>query len=431
MIDYKKEFINLLKNTTFSTLPKQELIDDSEEIATLAWTNFYSTHDYENYKIDLVEDYLKYDVKTIFSSYKDNTSFWKNIIEKKYSKNYMLLFNENFQKDFNKVYNDLCCDKEFIFNLYENFQDKTILDIANISKSEKLAIIKKNLLKIQHISFSSIKDYIDDKNFLIEILKKNSSLNIYPNLPLELQEDKDIIKLSVYRNNWTSFLNLPNHLQKEYFPLTQSWSKENISLTDVKKFDMSIQKDFIRENKQFLESLLINKRSTYTKMAIELLSEDLQYIEYFSDSNLDFIKKHTNSFISLMKEYAKNFKGEINKRNVKIINFINSCDETRKILKENFNYKIAHNSFKGEKISKETFDYFILKIIEKYEFQELKLDEAENMTQSLRKSLSIEYLKELKLPKKDCFGILYKKYLVDKLETNLEKKSKSTLAFKI
>lgn len=431
MIDYKKEFINLLKNTTFSTLPKQELIDDSEEIATLAWTNFYSTHDYENYKIDLVEDYLKYDVKTIFSSYKENTSFWKNIIEKKYSKNYMLLFNQNFQKDFNKVYNDLCCDKEFIFNLYENFQDKTILNIANISESEKLAIIKKNLLKIQHISFSSIKDYIDDKKFLIEILKKNSSLNIYPNLPLELQEDKDIIKLSVYKNNWTSFLNLPNHLQEAYFPLTQSWSKENISLTDVKKFDMSIQKDFIRENKQFLESLLINKRSTYTKVAIELLSEDLQYIEYFSDSNLDFIKKHINSFIPLMEEYAKNFKGEINKRNVKIINFINSCDETRKILKENFNYKIAYSYFKGEKISKETFDYFILKIIEKYEFQELKLEEAENMTQSLRKSLSIEYLKELKLPKKDCFDILYKKYLVDKLETNLEKKNKSTLAFKI
>lgn len=444
MINYKDEYSKLLAKNPITSLPPQEIIDDSKEVALLIWNNFYEDsyrYDRDDYfKIDLVKNYELYKVNELFSFYKNDVDFWKTVL----LNNNNLIFSENFKKDFSNIYKTILQDKSFIISLYEKNEEIELLSLIELSEDEKTTIEKNHLLKKSSVYFSEIKNFSLDKDFLLQLLKtKHQSNNraIYKELPEEYKKDREIIKLCVFKNDWEAFLSMPLDIQKELFNGTKNWNKSIICSKLMTKFIWEHQEELLQDNIQILRDLLNKSFSKYSKIAKSKIQKNISLLSEFEKQHiLNILDEEQDNGIKLLTDYIKKFKktafskGEEKVFSI-ISNYIKEKKESFEILKVELNkslyYRIANNKLNNTKISEYDFNRVFINIFDMYQNKEINYEQAESLSNGLKKSLTIDSLKELRLPKNDLFSYLKSKHLSNILNESLEKNNNKGIKTKI
>jgi hypothetical protein len=140
--NYYEELLYVLQNNKIEKLPSTKLIANNSEIALAVWSNFALEEDYYGYA-SFEDWYETANWKQVLSSYKEDVSFWKKAINNTKFNIDTILSNKEFQNDFPKIYEALSKDNEILMAAFDKTNDKSLIDLMDLSENEKDILYKK------------------------------------------------------------------------------------------------------------------------------------------------------------------------------------------------------------------------------------------------------------------------------------------------
>lgn len=438
---YKKAYIELFLLHDVRTIPEQIFIDENEEVALHIWNNIpdnSSYHDsYEYINLNKQENYLKYKISEIYKNYKDNISFWEKLLTT--SSNYKVLFLQEFRNDFSDVYESIISNKELLKKQYQIFKDNDILNLNQELLDDKENLHKSAILSSSYINSSDIENYYNDVPFILDVFKNEANKHgrgvfLYKDLPQNLKDNKEIIQtiLSNEPHNWAFFSLISKDLQEEFLHSVKTWSSP--SLKDFCNLDIETQKKLLHKAIQHLPQLIQRKPTVYWSKAVSLLEEDLSYITFFRDSDIEKISKSisiNNKLYNNLKTYVEDYKSSNNYRKHQMLTtLIKSQPELFAILEDNIHHKISNLVSNKHKIEKKEFYSYFNILYDKFINNLLTYENCTELVNILVGAFTIETAKELRLPKKNAFTILKTEkeheHLQEYLNSNTNNKNTTT-----
>lgn len=438
MIDYEQEYYNFLLAHPFTQLPSKEVIKTNERIALIVWANYQPKERDDDDRDYIIALGVNYDlVSELYLPYANNVDFWKKVFTQKNKVGndvFALLENEAFLLHNAPAVKVLKEDKEFFIDLYKTFKDDRLLKFLDLTEAEMAPFVKEKILSSRYgVNYKEVEKYLDDKDFLLELFNQGYNRSIYSQLPEHLQRDKDIIFKAIRKNDWSLFLEMPKDLQIKYFEKTQDWNKSNFDLKTMQRFTIEQQKELLLSNGQIFRELINRLPSIYLPIATEMVVKDINHINLLDKQSLSQVISNPllkSQIQTQIDDFVANYRNiEVNDKQQHIINLIKQDEILFNQLKHNIYYQISQIP-KG-KLPQEKFFEMVDKVYDDYSDNIITDIQAEIYLQKTRNKLTIESLKELRLPGKALFEMFKVQKLKEHLDEKLQINQKARLKKKI
>lgn len=452
MVDYKKEYYNLIEERGLTDLPSQEIINENRKLALYVWDNLLELDfDRSYYKKSLVYEYSNYNIKDIFAKYKDDIDFWSSIL--KNGENFNLLFIADFQKDFKFAYESLISDKELIREVYSNaaphtdtdklfkFLDESDKKLAFLQKSEKgnfsfnffvdnLEFFDDEAILAYMEHYKSVYDYLpaekkdderfinvflkDFKNFaylseknklkffneekIINYLYNNShTTDLFNSLPDEKKNDIKYINAYLNDKDWSKFFELSHENQNKMLDMVKKWDVHYIKRNyNLNKIDKKVLNELVDNNDKLLSLILkFDFQKWYPKFE-EKAKQKIQFFETPIINQILIENEHMDFVDSLLKSFD-NF--DMSKENLKLLTIIDKKYSDKVEQNRNLYIDIALN----KKITPEMFNNYSKEVLEQYKKNDINEDMFEALLFNLKKKLPQDVLAEIRVSNKDLF----------------------------
>ena len=425
------EFYNTVENNNFRTLPSQELINSDRRVAIAVWNNYNPNYrnDYDDYDYDYDYDNdWKFELKwgDILQGYSSDVEFWKSL------KIRTEVFNNKFIQMFPKITNQLRSDKDWLCeSLMLSKNNDFLIEIKNKFPSSYMVVAKEHFINnCNFISDEIFKEFLSEKEFIFEILKQNPSK--YKILPMENKLNSEYILTTLTKIEGFSYLE--DEVKDKYM---NYWlSNHSPTRQNIKNLSPKLIKEYLIHSKD-LSSIVyfvgINS-SEYKGVFLRLMDESIIYQkialkELIQHKPIEII----TSIIDLKSKYFEDFAkvwidnisiDSFRQEDKKMIELINKNKNIKEYLNESFEYKFSLIKQNNKKIKIEDLDLYFKKLVEN---NELSSKNIESKLDSAKRLLSIEIIKELKLPKNSLYPFFQSRQLNRNLPCNNENKVKNKI----
>lgn len=427
-MSYQEEYYKLIENQTFYQLPNQEMINSDERVALAIIKNYSNRIIYNDYEYDNYDRYKEINFNEILSHYKKNKSFWEKTDIKKY------LLEESFRIQFPEISFQFLTDREFLLSFFSFEKNKLILDSLNkLVSKEEFERLEKSFLLSKYPDIKEIKKYENDENFIKEMVRKNP--HIYEELSENIKEKEDVIK--IYLEHENSILSFSKEKQNKYFitwaKLHKNWNMKIIDQLDYEYLKPIMKKINKTNNEYFIEKLLSRNFQKYKEIIVDFFENNKNHNVFFK-----MIKeKPIVELMPILKEmdcseyiqqWINNYSYKpFEKFDNKMLEIMNNYPEINKEWEKSFDYNLMNKINKNQKI---TFDLFreALDIqFKKLQEQKITYEKLQTNMMQLKKYLSIDVLKEMKIPKEHI--VEYLQHM--KFNETFEEKNKKEKKLKI
>jgi hypothetical protein len=428
MINYQEELLAMLENNELKTLPSQALIDSDERVVKAVWKNlqFEGYHKYDDYYSDSFETwYQKSNWGTVLQKYASNTALWEELLEV-YSSAHEFILNPIFQKDFPIIADHFLKDNDKLIELFnktrnKEFHDRLTLDFDKKEDVYKLFLINNH----RHIDAEIITKYENDDVFVNKLLTQNSSYFAYLNE--ENRANTEYIKIAL-RGHYDNFFLLSDQNKEKYFEQWATHYISKITLKNVSSLKNNEQQTFILSRRHdLLSSAIQSKDRGLYQIAVDCLKGNVaEVINAFDDASLKIFAKNKDNlkFITpQLENFVDNYKGAgFSKKDNKMIKLISYNQELKEKLQTNIFYKVNTILESKQKQDVGWFDYIIKKVFNLYDNKEITNEDAKILTGKIKSCLTIDAMKELRIPKENSFEIIkarvMSKDLIEELPVN-------------
>lgn len=429
MIDYKEEFLNLLRHNNIYNLPSQELIDTNKEVAKLVWKHYCPVSRYEAMKMDSEQIFDHSKWPELLGTYNQDIEFWTELLEEE---KYDSLSKEYFTRAFPSIADYWLKDIQKLYTLFEktgqNYFYKKIPESDEKDTYYKNHLMTGNMYKVSN---GDILKYENDPLFVKELLEKQPSN--YKQLNELNRKKHEFVAIALADKD--NFNHIPLDYQQD--PIIKNyWFKmhsRRFSLQEIATLPFEEKLYCIQANPDILGHALMNKFNVFKEVAIKLLEKDLDtFLIPISTQTLKslpaiilqnkIIMKNLHDFISTYNETTNSGV------HIKKIFLIEKIPELQKQAETNLFYILRNQKTSRIKFNKNEFDQFVTIIMDKNFKGETNSDDARKLLAFLRSVTEVEVLKQL--PKtKDLLTY----YSHQRLETKLhiEKDKKSILKMKL
>lgn len=396
-MNYQEEYYKLIENYIFYELPDQKLIDCDERVALAIMKNYVNKiidYEYQSY-----DRYKEIKFNEILKSYKNNKSFWEKANIQEY------LMNEDFRFQFPEICFQFLTDKEFLLKFFSEKLNELVLNSLNkLISSEEFTLLEKSFLLSKGANPEQLKKYEHDEDFIEEMIIKRPYL--YERLSDEVKENKKI--LNAYLRYPGSILSFPREKQNKLFyswiRLHKNWDMGIIDHLDYEYLKPIMKKINKTGNVEFFKTILSRNVKKYKEVIVDFFQQNKSY-----ESFIKMIRvKPLEDLQPILENIDYSFYLETWLNNY-------SYKKPENLDKKMFQLLESNPSLQMK--TTQAFDYNIMKIInnnqnitidlfkEALRIQFLKLDEktiiyekAEENMFFLKKYLTRETLKEMKLP---------------------------------
>lgn len=406
-MNYQEEYYKLIENHIFYQLPEQKIIDYDERVALAILKNYQNRELHNEYQYDEYNRYEEIKFNEILANYKHNKSFW----EKANIQDYLL--KEDFRKQFPEISFQFLSDKDFVLKFFKNKKNKLLLDSLNtLVPKEEFEILAKSFLLAKGATSEDLKKYENDEEFIKEMLRVRPYL--YEELSEEIKNKESIV--NVYLEYEPSILSFPRERQNQLFytwaKLHRNWDMKIIDQLDY-DYLKPIMKKINKSNNEFLiQKLLSRNINKYQEIIVDFFEQN-KNITLFTKM---IKEKPINELTPILKNmdctfYLENWLNnysykQLDKFDNKMLDILKDYSELKEIWKLSFDYKLMNKINKNEAI---TFDFFkeALEVqLKKLNEQKITYEKVETNMLQLKKYLSVDILKEMKLPNKHIIEYL-------------------------
>lgn len=411
MINYQEELISMLENNELKKLPSQEVIDSNERIVKAIWKNFefeeYYKHG-EYYSESFGDWYKRANWGTVLKKYSDNTKLWEELLElQEGSRNFLL--NPIFKQDFPVIAEHFLHNNDRLIELFnktrnQEFHDRLTLDFDKKEDVYKLFLLNNN----SHIDKELIEKYEHDSVFVNKLLTKNSSYFAYLNTDNRAKKGNIIIAL---RGHYDNFFLLSEENKNKYFEQWANHYISKITLKNVLNLNVEQQTFILAKRHDLLSSAIQSKDRGLYQIAVDCLKENVaEVINAFDNESLKVFSKNKDNLKFIepqLEKFVDNYKGAgFSKKDLKMITLISYNQELKEKLQTNIFYKVNQILESKQKKDINWFDYIIKQLFDLYDHKQITNDDAKVLTGKIKSCLTVESMKELRIPKENSFEFI-------------------------
>jgi hypothetical protein len=437
MINYQEELLAMLENNELRTLPSQELIDSSERVVKAIWKNkeFESEDRYggDRYYDSFEVWYKKSQWGTILQKYSENTQLWEELLEM-HEGGYEFILSSQFRSDYPIIANHFLENNDKLITLFNKTGKREFYDRLTLDLEKKEDVYKLFLINNYHqITKELIEKYESDDSFVTKLL--NRSVSYFADLNEENKANKEYIKIAL-RGKYENFFVLSEENKNRYF---KSWTTHYISrltLKNVLNLDTEQQAFILAQRHDLLSSAIQNKDRGLYQIAVDCLKENVEeVINAFDQDSLKTFAKNKENLKSIhpqLKKFVENYKGAgFTKKDNKMMFLLSYDKELMEKLQTNIFYKISKIIESKQKQDIDWFEYMMKKVFSLYDDKKITNDDAKVLTGKVKSCLTIEAMKELRIPKENSFEFIRAKFLGKSLEEELNVNDSANRKLKI
>lgn len=436
-INYEEELLNYLENNTYKTLPSQAVIDSSERMVKAIWKNFIvESREDEPYTFSTW--YIGSDWGTRLQKYKDNIPLWEELFESKFNKaywpsnqsSYDFILSGTFRHDYPVIADHFLCNNDKLIKLFNKTRNQDFYKRLTLDINKKEDLLKSFLIENSStITNELIEKFEADSGFVKKLLNKSS--RYFGNLSKENRNNDEYIRIAL--SEMDNFFLLSEEKQDKYF---NSWANKfatRLRLKNLESFKPEQQSYILSCRQDLLSSAISSDNKNFRLIAVSCLLVDVKAnINSFSEDaikvfasnkkNLEIIKPQLENFVEAYSD------GGVSKKDNKMVFLLRYFPELKEKIEENIFYQINQLFESKKKFGVDWFEDVAKKIIELYDNKKVNIDTADFFITKSRGCLTIEALKELRLPKLNAFDhvktIVLNKKLQEDLGVHATKKTK-------
>lgn len=400
-MSYQEEYYKLIENHTFYQLPSQEMINSDQRVALAIIKNYQNRILYNDYEHDEYSRYKEIKFNEILAYYKNNKSFWEKANINQY------LLDEDFREQFPEISFQFLTDKEFLLKFFNNNKNQLILNSLNTLVSEEdFEKLEKSFILSKYPDIKEIKKYEKDEEFIKQVVKKNP--HIYESLSESIKENELITK--VYLEYENSILTFPKEKQNKYFitwaKIHKNWNMKIIDQLDYEYLKPIMKKINKTNNEYFLEKILSRKFQKYKEIIVDFFEQNKNQNAFFKmikeNPIMDLmpILKDMNCSEYIQKWIDNSSYKPFDKFDNKMLEILKSYPEINKDWEKSFDYNLMKKINKNKNITFDEFREALEVQFNKLQENKITYEKLESNMSQLKKYLSIDVLKEMKLPNK-------------------------------
>lgn len=423
-MSYQEEYYKLIENHIFYQLPEQGMIDYDERVALAILKNYQNKVLHNEYQYDEYNRYEEIKFNEILVNYKHNKSFW----EKANIQDYLL--NEDFRKQFPEISFQFLSDKDFLLKFFNDKKNKLILDSLNtLVPKEEFEILEKSFLLSKGAKADDLKKYEHDEDFIKEMLRKRPYL--YEELSEDIKNKESIIH--VYLEYEPSILSFPRERQNQLFytwaKLHRNWDMKTIDQLDYDYLKPIMKKINKSNNELLMQKLLSRNINKYQEVIVDFFEQNknitvfTKMIKEKPINDLSPILKNMDCTFYLQNWLNNYSYKQSDKFDNKMLEILKDYTHLKSEWKESFDFKLMNKINKNEAISFDLFREALDVQFRKLNEQKITYEKLETNMLQLKKYLSVDILKEMKLPNKNIVEYLqHMKFQENFLEKGIKEK---------
>lgn len=431
-INYEEEIISILENNEIKVLPSKSLIQSNERIAKAAWKNYIHSEkndngDYDNYTFE--SWYKAANWGDLLKNYSTNTRLWEELLKSRFYKSYYnqnnssydFILSSTFRQDFPEIADYFLSNNDKLIELFNKTHNDEFFKRISLDTEKKEDLYKAFLIdSAKNIGDDLIKKYESDKEFVIKLLTK--SPYYFSKLNKENKNNVENIKIAL--RDMDNFFLINEDNQNKFF---KSWVNNYVGQIKLKMLDKlnSEQQCFVLEKrKDLLSSALNSEHSKHKDIATSILLSNLEEnINVFDDKALNNFAKNRKNLDKIypqLKEFINNYTGlSSDKKENKMVLLCRFFDDLKEELQENIFYKLSKVKESNQKMDKDWFLSVNKKVMDLFDQGKIEKSKGESFVSISRNCLTIDALKELRIPKLNAFDYVSAIILHDKLDEQL------------
>lgn len=423
-MSYQDEYYKLIENHIFYQLPEQGMIDYDERVALAILKNYQNRELHNEYQYDEYNRYEEIKFNEILKHYKHSKNFW----EKANIQDYLL--NEDFRKQFPEISFQFLSDKDFLLKFFNDKKNKLILDSLNtLIPKEEFEILEKSFLLSKCTNAQELKKYENDEDFIKTIIKKKPYL--YEGLSPEIKEKESIVH--IYLEYEPSILSFPREKQNQLFytwaKLHRNWDMKTIEQLDY-DYLKPIMKKINKSNNEFLMQKLLSRNiNKYQEVIVDFFEQNknitvfTKMIKEKPINDLSSILKNMDCSFYLQTWLDNYSYKQLDKFDNKMLEILKDYPDLESEWEQSFDLKLMNKINKNESITFDLFREALDVQLKKLSEQKITYEKLETNMVQLKKYLSIDTLKETKLPNKHIVEHLqHMKFQENLLEKGIKQK---------
>jgi len=443
-INYEEEIISILENNEIKVLPSKSLIQSNERIAKAAWKNYIHSEknddgDYDNYTFE--SWYKAADWGDLLKSYSTNTRLWEELLESRFYKSYYnqnnssydFILSSTFRQDFPEIADYFLSNNDKLIELFNKTHNDEFFKRISLDTEKKEDLYKVFLIdSAKNIGDDLIKKYESDKEFVIKLLTK--SPYYFSKLNKENKNNVENIKIAL--RDMDNFFLINEDNQNKFF---KSWVKNyggQIKLKMLDKLNSEQQCFVLEKRKDLLSSALNSEHSKHKDIATSILLSNLEEnINVFDDKALNNFAKNRKNLDKIypqLKKFINNYTGlGSDKKENKMVLLCRFFDDLKEELQENIFYKLSKVKESNQKMDKDWFLSVNRKVMDLFDQGKIEKSKGESFVSISRNCLTIDALKELRIPKLNAFDYVSAIILHGKLDEQLRNNGSNSKKMKI
>jgi len=417
-INYQEELLRILETNKLATLPSQAVIDSDERFARAVWKNLKHEGDYRHgdfYPDSFPTWYEKANWGKILQKYSENTKLWEELLAIKFeprsyyaeikNTSYDFILSPMFQKDYPIIAEHFLTNNDKLIDLFNKTQNKEFFNRLTLDLDKKEDVFKLFLINSSNnIDEELIKKYENDDKFVIKLLNKSVSNFAYLNEENRAKRENIKIALKGDRKN---FYLLSNENKERYFTVWATHYIKDFNLKEILKFESHQQEFILSQRADLLAGAIQNKDRELYKIAVDCLKANLNnVINSFDEASLRIFAKNKDNLKEIepqLEKFVNDYKGSIGKKEDKMMFLVSFNYELKEKLQTNIFYQINKILEIKEKQDRDWFEYIMKKVSNLYNSQQINDDDAKILTGKAKSCLTIDVMKELRIPKENSF----------------------------
>lgn len=433
-INYEEEIISILENNEIKVLPSKALIQSNERIAKAVWKNYIHSErdddgDYDNYNYSFEKWYKAANWGDLLKSYSNNTQLWEELLASRFYKSYYnqnnssydFILSSTFRQDFPEIADYFLTNNDKLIELFNKTHNDEFFKRISLDPKKKEDLYKVFLIdSSRNIKDELIKEYESDGEFVTKLLTK------YPGYFSKLNKENknNIENIKIALRDMDNFFLINDENKNKFF---KSWVKNyggQIKLKMLDKLNSEQQCYVLEKRKDLLSSALNSEHSKHKDIATSILLNSLEEnINVFDDKALNNFaknKKNLDKIYPQLKEFIDNYTGlGFDKKENKMVLLCRYFDDLKEELQENIFYKLTKIKESNQKMDKGWFISVNREVIDLFDQGKIEKSKAEAFVSISRNCLTIDALKELRIPKLNAFDYVSAIILHGKLQEQL------------